>query len=198
MSEFADYVEKQQSQRAYAGHAYSAAPSDSGYATESTVNEDHAELNIIDTLNLSEKSAQVRLKELLLDDSEDADNTLEQLSKILQNRLLEGHGEALLDLGQEDNGESMAFSRKQWDHALHRIRRAAGSLQADCTVLMTRNVGGSEEVESVNEKDKSATGKLLIRQNPETIEDVIETRIAVVGNGRKAVCVLVDQADLVS
>lgn len=197
MSEFADYVEKQQSQRAYPGRAHSVAPSDSGYATESTVNEDHTELNIIDALNLSEKSAQVRLKELLLDNSESADITSEQLSKILQNRLLEGHGEALLDLGQEDNGESMAFSREEWDHALHRIRRALVSLQADCTILMTRNVGGSEEVETVTEKDRSATGKLLIRQNPETIEDVIETRIAVVGNGRKAISVLVDQADLV-
>lgn len=97
--------------------------------------------------------------------------------------MLEGNGETLFDLGQEDNGESMAFSREQWDIALDRIRRAAKILQAECRILMTRNVGGPEEAETVNEKDKSATGKVMIRQEPETPEDVIETRIAVVGNG---------------
>ncbi len=97
--------------------------------------------------------------------------------------MLEGYGETLFDLGQEDNGETMAFSKEQWDVALDRIRRAAGILQADCRILMTRNVGGAEEVETPNEKDKSCTGKVMIRQTPETSQDVIETRIAVVGNG---------------
>ena len=78
----------------------------------------------------------------------------------------------------------MDFSKEQWDVALDRIRRAGKILQAECRVLMTRNVGGPEEVNTANVKDKSATGKLMIRQAPETVEDVIETRIAVVGNGR--------------
>lgn len=185
MSEFADYVEKQQSRRTFPGRAQSVHPSDSGYGTESTPAEDHDELNIIDTLNLAESSAHVKLKELLLDTSDDDEVTLQQLSSLIQNRLLEGHGETLFDLGQEDNGESMAFSKEQWDVALDRIRRAASFLKAECRLLLTRNVGGPEEAEIVNEKDKNATGKLLIRQKPETIEDVIETRIAVVGNGMK-------------
>lgn len=180
LSEFADYVEKQQSQRSLAGRAHFAAPSDRG---QSSGIEDHAELDIIDTLNLSENSAQVRLKDLLLDTSDDAQGTLQQLSSVLQDRLLESHGETLFDLGQEDNGESMAFSKEQWDVALDRIRRAASSLKADCRILLTRNVGGLEEAETINEREKGATGKILIRQTPETIEDVIETRIAVVGNG---------------
>ncbi len=118
-----------------------------------------------------------------MDTGEDAEVTLQQLSKVLQKRMLEGYGETLFDLGQEDNGETMAFSKEQWDVALDRIRRAAGILQADCRILMTRNVGGAEEVETPNEKDKSCTGKVMIRQTPETSQDVIETRIAVVGNG---------------
>lgn len=145
--------------------------------------EDHAELNIIDSLNLSDISAQVRLKDLLLDVGNDAEVTLHQLSKELETRLLEGHGEALFDLGQEYNGESMAFSKEQWDVALDRIRRAASFLKADCRMLLTRNVGGAEEAETINEKEKGTTGKLLIRRVPDTIENVIETRIAVVGNG---------------
>lgn len=118
-----------------------------------------------------------------MDTGEDAEVTLQQLSNVLQKRMLEGYGETLFDLGQEDNGETMAFSKEQWDVALDRIRRAAGILQADCRILMTRNVGGAEEVETPNEKDKSCTGKVMIRQTPETSQDVIETRIAVVGNG---------------
>lgn len=176
MSEFADYVEKQQAKGK--GRESSVAPSDSGYSTE------HAELDILDTLDLAETSNQVKLKELLLDTGEDAEVTLQQLSDLLQKRMLEGHGETLFDLGQEDNGETMAFSKEQWDVAIDRIRRAAATLQADCRVLMTRNVGGAEEVETATEKDKSCTGKIMIRQAPETSEDVIETRIAVVGNGK--------------
>lgn len=183
MSEFADYVEKQQKNRPSAGYAGSVAPSDNGHSTPSTQYEEHAELDILDSLNLAETSTQVRLKDLLLDSGDTADVTLQQLSEVLQKRMLEGNGETLFDLGQEDNGESMAFSKEQWDIALDRIRRAAKILQAECRILMTRNVGGLEEVETVNEKDKNATGKIMIRQEPETPEDVIETRIAVVGNG---------------
>ncbi|KAI4201858.1 MAG: hypothetical protein LQ346_002062 [Caloplaca aetnensis] len=179
LSEFADYVEKQQAQK---GKLRSVAPSDSGYSSQSAVTEHHAELDILDTLNLAETSNHVRLKVLLLDTGDDAEVTLQQLSNVLQDRLLEGNGEALFDLGQEDNGETLNFSKEQWDVALDRIRRAASILRAECRILLTRNVGGSEEAEGITEKDRSCTGKILIRQNPETTEDVIETRIAVVGN----------------
>lgn len=181
LSEFADYVEKQQTRRPQSGKA-PYAPSDSGYATESVATEEHAELDILDSLGLSDTSAVVKLKELLLDTSEDAEVTLQQLSDVVQKRLLEGHGEALFDLGHEENGESMQFSKEQWDVALDRIRRASSFLKAECRILLTRNVGGPEETEVKNEKEKSCGGKLLIRQEPETVEDVIETRIAVVGN----------------
>ena len=97
--------------------------------------------------------------------------------------MLEGNGETLFDLGQEDRGESMSFSEEQWDVALDRIRRAAKTLKAECQILMTRNVAGPDDVDVVNDKDESCTGKVMIRQEPETPEDVIETRIAVVGNG---------------
>jgi hypothetical protein len=183
LSEFADYVEKQQAKGR--GKSVAVAPSDSGYSTQSTQYEDHAELDILDSLDLADTSTHAKLKELLLDASEGAEVTLSQLGNVLQKRMLEGHGETLFDLGQEDNGEPLGFSKEQWDVALDRIRRAASINQAECRVLMTRNVGGEEEVESPNEKDKSCTGKVMIRQAPETPEDVIETRIAVVGNGMR-------------
>lgn len=103
--------------------------------------------------------------------------------------MLEGHGETLFDLGHEDNGESMLFGTEQWDVALNRIRQAASFLTAICKILMTHNVGGPEDVEMMNEKTKAVSGKIMIRQTPATVEDVIETRIAVVGNGKRgALC----------
>ena len=176
-------MEKQQAKRHPAQRSTSVAPSDSGYSTQSTAHEDHAELDILDTLDLAETSNHVRLKDLLLDTSGESDATLRQLTDVLQNRMLEGSGETLFDLGQEDNGETMRFSKEQWDIALDRIRRAAKAAKADSRILLTRNVGGGEDVDPMNEKDKSCTGKIMIRQAPETPEDVIETRIAVVGNG---------------
>jgi GTPase len=101
---------------------------------------------------------------------------------VLQRRLNEGNGETLFDLGQEDNGESMNFTKEQWDVALDRIRQATTMLRADCRILLTYNVGGPEEAETENERMKGACGKIMIRQDPATVEDVIETRIAVVGN----------------
>lgn len=144
--------------------------------------EEHAELDIIDQLGLSDTPTHVRLKDWLLDTSGDAGATLEQLSSVVQNRLDEGHGETLFDLGQEDNGESMGFDRNHFNIALGRLREASSKLRADVRILLTHNVNGSEEAETKNDKDKSCTGKLLIRQQPNTPEEVIETRIAVVGN----------------
>ena len=111
---------------------------------------------------------------------------MQKLKNVLQDRMLEGNGETLFDLGREDSGESMCFNKEQWDVALDRIRRAAKIINADCQILMTQNVGDALDVAMESDKDKSCTGKLMIRQAPDTAEDVIETRIAVVGNGMKS------------
>lgn len=150
--------------------------------SQATTTEDHVELDILDQLGLSDNAGQVNLKHLLLDDSITADDTLQQLAGVVHARIDEGHGETIFDLGQEDNGEWMGFDKSQWDTALDRIRKAAQTLRADCKVLLTYNVGGLEEAESKNERIKHAYGKILIRQAAASAEDVIETRIAVVGN----------------
>ncbi|KAI9718026.1 MAG: hypothetical protein M1812_004284 [Candelaria pacifica] len=187
LSEFADYVEKQQSLRRAPGQNGPAVASGSKTSApkrsaEAKIIEDHAELDMIDSLGLADTTSNIRLKELLLQESIEGEETLPQLVEVVRARIDEGHGETLFDLGLEDNGEPMAFSKEQWDVALDRIRRAATAVEADCRILITRNVGGPVEAETVNEKEKGASGKMLIRQKPETVEDVIETRIAVVGN----------------
>ncbi len=166
LSEFADYVEKQQKLRY---------PS-SASATTSAI-EDHAELDILDSLDLSDNSPVVKLKELLLiNDNE----TLEKLVALLATRIAEGHGETVFEIGFENNGDSMGLTKDEWDIALKQLREAAKKVKADCQVLLTKHVGGDEEAESAaSEKDKVSSGKVLVRQRPATVEDVIETRMYV-------------------
>jgi GTPase len=167
LSEFAEYVEKQQALRY---------PSTAG---PSTAGEDHAELDILNTLDLADSTPQVRLKELLLSQDEES---LGKLVDVLHARIEEGHGETVFEVGFEINGDSMALTKDEWDTSMKRLNQAAAKERSDCQVLLTKNVGGEAEAESSSEKGKECSGKILIRQNPKTVEDVIETRIAVVGN----------------
>lgn len=123
------------------------------------------------------------LKELLLGTDED---TLAQLEKVVADRVAEGFGETVFEFGYENNGDSMGFTVEDWNTASARLDEAAKRVRANCQLLITKNVGGEKEAPSTTakpSKDKCCSGKILIRQNPGQIEDVIETRIAVVGNG---------------
>lgn len=179
LSEFADFVEKQQALR------YPASKPGGASAAE----EHHEELDILDSLNLNDSEPQTPLRELLLADD---DASLEKLVDVINARLLEGHGEAVFDVGFENNGESMELTRQNWDAALARLRQAAKKRNADCQVLITKNVGGEFEAAGGaasasapapdNKEEQACSGKVMIRQAPATTEGVIETRIAVVGN----------------
>ncbi|KAJ5832588.1 GTP-binding protein 1 [Penicillium riverlandense] len=174
LSEFAEYAEKQQAQRV------GQVPRDSGYSTATT--EDHAELDILDQLELSDTPRTVKLKEHLLGTGENAEESLQVLADIIHNRIDEGHGETLFDLGLEDGGDSMSLDLAQWETALRRLREAAETIPAYCRILLTYNVGGPEESRVPHERIKGAWGKVLIRQHAENVEEMGEIRIAVVGN----------------
>ncbi|QDS75856.1 hypothetical protein FKW77_001530 [Venturia effusa] len=173
LSDFADYVQKQQSKRKPAG------------VQPQPVLEEHDELDIIDQLGLAEETHTIRLKQVLLDDVPDTrESSAQQFKEYVSGRLDEGNGEYMFDLGLEDNGESMGFGRKEWDFALQRLKTCTDEVGADCRVLMTRNIDGSEVEVGPRDsgKDTSCSGKLMVRRRPKNVDDVIETRIAVVGN----------------
>ncbi|THV51979.1 hypothetical protein BGAL_0093g00230 [Botrytis galanthina] len=181
LSEFAEYVEKQQALRY---PSYSTSSSTTGgpstTATSVTTVEDHAELtDILNSLDIADTSPQVRIKELLLSTDEDQ---LILLKNVLELRLEEGHGETIFEIGFENNGDAMGFNKEEWDIALKRLKEAAGQLNSDCQLLLTNGVGGEVEGETGESKEKDCTGKALVRQHPASVEEVIETRIAVVGN----------------
>ncbi|CAG9941509.1 unnamed protein product [Clonostachys rosea f. rosea IK726] len=176
LSDFADYVEQQQSFRYPASHP----------ATKEKSAEDaqhHEELDeLFDNLDLDDSAPQVPLKELLLSSDEDS---LKKLEDVISDRITEGFGETVFEVGFENNGDSMQLTPEEWDQAYKKLVEGAKRIRADCELLITKNVGGDKEAASTTakpSKDKSCSGKILIRQVPSKTEDVIETRIAVVGN----------------
>lgn len=183
LSDFADFVEKQQALR-YPSAKPPAAAGASGASQE----EHHEELDILDELDFNSSEPRVPLRDLLLapDDDEAAQT---KLSEVIAERLEEGHGEAVFDLGFENHGDTMRLTREEWDAALARLVATAKKSNADCDVLLTKGVGGKAEAESTanGKETKDCTGKVLIRQAPATVENVIETRIAVVGNGKATI-----------
>ncbi|KAF4893809.1 GTP-binding protein 1 [Colletotrichum fructicola] len=184
LSDFADYVEKQQALR-YPSAAKSTDAKATTAAAAGTEHQ-HAELDeLFDTLDLADAAGPgVRLKDLLLAaDADNDDESLKKLEDILNERITEGHGETVFELGFENNGDSMALSLEQWNAAYTRVQEAAKRIRAHCQLLITKNVGGDVEAPSAKSgKDSHCSGKIMIRQTPATVEDVIETRIAVVGN----------------
>lgn len=121
---------------------------------------------------------------MLLEEDED---TLQKLEEYVAERIVEGFGEAVFELGLEHDGDSLQFTIDEWNRAYDRLQAAAKKVRADCELLITKGVGGDKEAESTTKKPskkQGCTGKVLIRQNPARVEDVIETRIAVVGNGK--------------
>ncbi|KAL4735336.1 P-loop containing nucleoside triphosphate hydrolase protein [Aspergillus similis] len=177
LSEFAEYADKQQSLR-----SAQSAPLNSSTSDKSSAHEEHAELEILDQLGLSDDPKTIRLKDLLLCTDSKSEESLKALAEILQSRIDEGHGETIFDLGVEDGGESMSLSLDQWNVALHRLREAATTLSAHCRILLTYNVGGPEESKATDYRIKGSWGKVLIRQPAETVEEMAEIRMAVVGN----------------
>lgn len=180
LSDFAEYVEQQQALR-YPTKAQAAGNATATSTAAAVVEPDHHEEldDILDSLDLSDPTPRVRLRDLLLAPTDDA-AAFQRLVDIIEGKLDEGHGETVFEVGFENNGDCMKLTKEDWAVALQRIEDAAKKLDSACRVLLTKNVGG--ELDGVPTKDQDCSGKIMIRQTPETAESVIETRIAVVGN----------------
>ncbi|CAZ85853.1 unnamed protein product [Tuber melanosporum] len=169
LSDFAEYVEQQQKLRRPGGTT----AGDAGDAAE-----DHDELDIIESLGLADDSQpSSALKDLLLGPREDNGPRLREL---LLSRIKEGRGETLFEVGVDNNSaESMEFTKEEYEQAIEAVKAAATEIRAAVTVLITSNLGvnGEEPTDG-----KGVTSTVLIRQRPESLEGLLEIRVAVVGN----------------
>lgn len=142
--------------------------------TNKSLEEAVDELSFIDELGLSTDDApRIKLRDLLL-------GVEPGLDVLLKRRLAEGRGEALFEFGYEDNGDPMGFTKEEYDTAFANLISLLGNLNAQCAILQGTNVEGFEESTT---DDKGVRSKLMIRQVPKSMEDLLEIRVAVVGNG---------------
>ncbi|KAJ6439881.1 GTP-binding protein 1 [Purpureocillium lavendulum] len=178
LSDFAEYVEQQQNLRFPISRRTAADATTSADSAEH-----HEELDeLFDNLDLADTAPRIPLRDLLLAADDD---TLKKLQDLVAERIEEGMGETVFEIGYEHNGDSMRLSVDEWNSAYRRLVAAAKGVHADCELLLTKNVGGDVEAASTAakaSKDTACSGKVLIRKMPANVEEVIETRIAVVGN----------------
>lgn len=183
LSEFAEYVEQQQALRYPTAAARrqtprqtpGSSPTANKVAGGSADRLDDLD-DIFDHIDLSGSAGHVRLRDVFL--SPDAADTLQHLVKLLDVRLAEGSGETVFEIGFENNGDSMELTKEEWELAYKRLTEAAKKLKADCQVLLTKNVGSEFDGEPTKD---GCSGKVMVRRE-RSVDETIETRIAVVGN----------------
>ncbi|SAM05851.1 hypothetical protein [Absidia glauca] len=92
------------------------------------------------------------------------------LKDFLSMRIKEGGGETLFELGIEDDGTPMKLTKNDYDRCLQTILRVANELGVDCACI--------------NKTSRSDTysGHLMFRIIPTSVEDMLEIRVAVMGN----------------
>ncbi|KAI8800164.1 P-loop containing nucleoside triphosphate hydrolase protein [Cladochytrium replicatum] len=134
----------------------------------------------------------------------------ENLVRTIRDRLVDGQGEALFEIGVEEDGSSMDMTPEEFENAEKVLTRAAAALSADSTILHKRTTLHLPTTSSaVSEEDLSATsadgppssptssqalppppaqtspfeyGHVLVRRKNTKVEDILELRVAVTGN----------------
>lgn len=169
LSDFADYVHKQQLKQQY-GKGETGEEEDGGGFTQD-------ELNIIEQLGLADDDTpRVRTRELLLNRSDEYD---ELLAKEISDRLEEGKGETIFEVSAGE-GDVVGFTKEQFDTAMGTIRDVA-TTKLDCAVTALIEQGAGE---GSGPKGDGYSAMALIRRRPKSAKDLLEIRVAVVGNGR--------------
>ncbi|RUS34255.1 hypothetical protein BC938DRAFT_481601 [Jimgerdemannia flammicorona] len=144
----------------------------------------------------------VSLKNKLLHPTE-AD--LKSLKDQLDHRIRDGHGETMFEIGIEDDGTPMNLELEEFQVALLTLEKVLKELGADYAIMDERDTTGStsstfaipgmdetaEEVPKPVEDTITlgivtpSSGKvahLMIRKKPLSVDELLEIRVAVVGN----------------
>nr|CAD7460416.1 unnamed protein product [Timema tahoe] len=91
------------------------------------------------------------------------------LQNLLKERLRDGHGETIFDIGIGEDGDESGLEMDQYEASLATLQSLSTALDADCVLLRQRKI------------DQGLTGQYLVRQRVDT-QDFLEIRVAVVGN----------------
>ncbi|KAF9139772.1 hypothetical protein BGX30_007484 [Mortierella sp. GBA39] len=146
----------------------------------------------------------ISLKEQFLSPTDD---NIESLQTLLAARIREGSGETLFEIGVEEDGTPMKLSDAEYETALTTVKTAAAAVGAEVAIMYEKNAGlstGAPVVpESKDKEDKDAaiaaepsiapitdvidqptykSSYVMIRKTPKSVEELLELRVAVVGN----------------
>ncbi|KAF9897146.1 hypothetical protein BX616_006105, partial [Lobosporangium transversale] len=125
------------------------------------------------------------LKEQLLNPTE---SHLESLQNLLAARIREGSGEALFEIGIEEDGAPMNLTETEYQTAFSTVRTAASAIGAEVAIMFEKNSGPSlpeSTSGATGDSTDQSTGKtsyVMIRKVPKSAEELLELRVAVVGN----------------
>ncbi|CDS10978.1 hypothetical protein LRAMOSA03242 [Lichtheimia ramosa] len=113
------------------------------------------------------------LKDKLLDATPQDKQALKEL---IATRLDEGGGETLFEIGVEDDGTSMMLGDTDYQKALTTLQAITSDLSADYAVVEEHGR------DTTGGKPQEIVAHLMIRRRMDSVEDLLEIRIAVVGN----------------
>ncbi|CAO3683405.1 unnamed protein product [Umbelopsis ramanniana] len=171
--------------------------SDSKTVTTNMFNPNHefnlAELELDhDIAQLAEQNRSRKSK--LLDPT---DQDTEEYKKMIEDRLVEGHGEFMMEIGVEDDGSPMNLSDEDLKYALTNLEKILVEVDADYAIMDERNISENPfpeiktkyvtEEKAPEEAKKSElpitkVAHIMIRKKNPTIDSILEIRVAVVGN----------------
>ncbi|KAF8926436.1 hypothetical protein BGZ58_011182 [Dissophora ornata] len=137
------------------------------------------------------------LKEQFLNPTE---SNIESLQTLLAARIREGSGETLFEIGVEEDGTPMNLTDAEYQTALATVRTAASAVDAEVAIMYEKNSGlsPSPSTQADHKENTDApvipeqttdgdqvifkTSYAMIRKIPKSVEELLELRVAVVGN----------------
>jgi len=160
---------------------------DGGDGGDTDISEIVNELDLLHTADDDDSAAPpISLRERLLFPEGDEDSSASLAMTI--HSLVSVTGEYIFELGLEDDGKRMNLDASEWHRARSNIITASKLANLECSVLLDH----PEPKAAIPPTDPllEASGKpaydrgtfFLIRRKPEGAEDLIELRIAVIGN----------------
>ncbi|CAO0798627.1 unnamed protein product [Mucor circinelloides] len=117
------------------------------------------------------------LKEILLNPTQ---QDIAYLTDSISTRIDQGRGETLFEIGLEEDGTSMNLTQDEYNTCIETIRTVTDKLGADFA-----NIDELNTLDPTAKPANSSTSDvyhLMIRKRPQSVQDLLEIRVAVVGN----------------
>ncbi|KAF9287839.1 hypothetical protein BGZ68_001188 [Mortierella alpina] len=131
------------------------------------------------------------------------DSNVESLQTLLAARIREGSGETLFEIGVEEDGTPMNLNDTEYQIALSTVRTAAAAVGAEVAVMFEKSAGDATAASIPDNQDRDApsipteasvssatvpdqslfkSSYVMVRKTPKSVEELLELRVAVVGN----------------